>query len=213
MKKLDANQVSDIISLSSMQEGMLFHYLKEPGSSLYFEQVSLHIASRVDLSAFEAAWQHVVSSNEMLRAVFRWEGVKEPVQIILKERSQFLQITDVSSQGIGERSVFITKVMEDDRNSPFDLTEGAFRVCLYQFAEADYQMILSHHHILFDGWSTGIILNEFMETYQFFLTPQQPSAALKKRYKEFIGLTRNNDKSEQELSLIIISQPTRLLTI
>ncbi|MEJ9164382.1 non-ribosomal peptide synthetase/type I polyketide synthase, partial [Paenibacillus graminis] len=198
MKKLDANHVSDIISLSSMQEGMLFHYLKEPSSTLYFEQVSLHIASRVDLSAFEAAWQHVVSSNEMLRAVYRWEGVKEPVQIILKERSQFLQIIDASSQSTDERSVCIAKIMDDDRNNRFDLTEGAFRVCLYLFAEADYQMLLSHHHILFDGWSTGIILNEFMEAYQLFLNHQQPSAAPKKRYKEFIGLTRNKDKAEQE---------------
>ncbi|MED1721282.1 non-ribosomal peptide synthetase/type I polyketide synthase [Brevibacillus parabrevis] len=198
MKKLDANQVSDIISLSPMQEGMLFHYLKEPDSSLYFEQISLHVSSAVHIAAFQQAWRHVVSVNEMLRAVFRWEGVKAPLLIILKELPDFLRYVDVSAQMTADRDTFVANLLDEDRANKFDLREGAFRVSLYKLGDEDYQLILSHHHILFDGWSTGILLAEFMETYQQLLEQRQPTVAAKRKFKDFIKSVQQKDKAEQE---------------
>ncbi|AWX56431.1 hybrid non-ribosomal peptide synthetase/type I polyketide synthase [Brevibacillus brevis] len=198
MKKLDANQVSDIISLSPMQEGMLFHYLKEPDSSLYFEQISLHISSAVNISAFQQAWRHVVSVNEMLRAVFRWEGVKEPLLIIVKEVQDFLRVIDVSEQTREDRNAFVAKILDDDRENKFDLREGAFRISLYKLGDEDFQLIMSHHHILFDGWSTGILLSEFIEAYQQLLDQRQLSVPSKRKGKDYIKWIQKKDKAEQE---------------
>ncbi|HLP57950.1 MAG TPA: condensation domain-containing protein, partial [Candidatus Deferrimicrobium sp.] len=82
MEKLDPNQIENIIALTSLQEGMLFHYLQVPQSQLYFEQLSLEISGEIDVSHFEKAWQVVIETNEMLRTVFRWEKVENPVQIV-----------------------------------------------------------------------------------------------------------------------------------
>jgi hypothetical protein len=51
MAKFDKKNIEDILSLTSMQEGMLFHYLKEPKSDHYFEQLSLEISGEIDFAS------------------------------------------------------------------------------------------------------------------------------------------------------------------
>jgi hypothetical protein len=85
MEKLDKRNIEDVLSLTPMQEGMLFHYLKDPQSDHYYEQLSLEISGEIDAEIFKKAWNFVIESNEMLRTIFRWEKVENMVQIILKE--------------------------------------------------------------------------------------------------------------------------------
>ena len=82
LTKLDRENIEDILALTPMQEGMLFHYLKDPESDAYFEQVSLEISGDIHKETFEQAWDFVIEANEMLRTVFRWDKVKNPVQVV-----------------------------------------------------------------------------------------------------------------------------------
>ena len=74
MNKLARKDIEDIFALTAMQEGMLFHYLKEPESDVYFEQLSLSLVGDINTEIFEQAWNFVVQTNEMLRTMFRWTG-------------------------------------------------------------------------------------------------------------------------------------------
>ena len=85
MKKLEKKDVKDIYALTPMQEGLLFHYLQDPESELYIEQLTLDISGEIDVEIFKRAWNFVIQTNEMLRTVFRWENSENPVQIVLKE--------------------------------------------------------------------------------------------------------------------------------
>jgi hypothetical protein len=82
---MDKKNIEDIVALTPMQDGMLFHYLKEPEMDYYFEQLCLDISGKIDFSLFEQAWNRVIERNEMLRTLFRWEKMKAPAQIILKQ--------------------------------------------------------------------------------------------------------------------------------
>ena len=84
-KKIDRENIEDILVLTPVQEGMLFHYLKEPEADHYFEQLSLDIAGEINCQHFEKAWNFVIATNEMLRAVYRWKKLDSPIQILLKE--------------------------------------------------------------------------------------------------------------------------------
>ena len=90
-KKVDKRNIEDIIALTPTQEGMLFHYLKEPESKAYHEQLSLELVGNIDINCFEAAWNYVIETNEMLRTVFRWENMRNPVQVILKNHKLLLK--------------------------------------------------------------------------------------------------------------------------
>jgi hypothetical protein len=73
MEKLEPKTIENILALTPLQEGLLFHYLKEPRSGLYFEQLSPGISGEIDVKLFEDAWNGVIETNEMMCPVFRWE--------------------------------------------------------------------------------------------------------------------------------------------
>ncbi len=98
MKKLDKNNIIDVLPLTPMQEGMFFHYLKIPENNSYFEQLSLEISGEIDGEIFQKAWNFVVETNEMLRTVFRWEKLGKPIQIILNEHKCKVIFHDLSGK-------------------------------------------------------------------------------------------------------------------
>ena len=120
--------IEDIIALTPMQEGMLFHYLRDPESDLYFEQLLLEISGEIDIETFEKAWHFVIETHEMLRTVFRWENVKNPVQIVLKKQPFKPRYYDFSKEvDTGEKTAGIKA---QDRLEKFDLQRVPFRVTL-----------------------------------------------------------------------------------
>ncbi|MCK5059377.1 MAG: hypothetical protein KAT34_22195, partial [Candidatus Aminicenantes bacterium] len=158
MKKTVPSNIEDIIALAPVQEGMLFHYLKEPRSDVYFEQLSLSVPVEIDREHFVKAWDFVIARNDMLRTCFRWEKLEKPVQVVLKEHKVDVRYYDLS---MGEPGVDIRRKVEkikiEDRDEAFDLRDVPFRLALCKTGKDEYELILSNHHILFDGWSTGIL--------------------------------------------------------
>ncbi len=102
-KKLTNKNIQNIYALTTLQEGMLFHYLSDSDSSLYFEQMSFDLAGEIDIESFKNAWKFVIEQNEMLRTVFRWENLSKPVQIILKKIDLPIQEYNFSSAGNKEK--------------------------------------------------------------------------------------------------------------
>jgi amino acid adenylation domain-containing protein len=197
-KKLDKKNIQDIFALTPTQEGMLFHYLKEPGSEAYHEQLSLDITGNIDIRCFEAAWNFVIETNEMLKAVFRWEKVENPIQIILKEHRHQPRYFDLSEKDNCQKKNSLEKIKTKDRKKKFDLREIPFRVTLCKIGSAKYQMIVSNHHILYDGWSNGIILKEFFNAYNDLVHKRNPIKPVKNKFKEYVKWLKNQEKNKQE---------------
>jgi len=166
MVKVLKKDIEVILSLTPMQEGMLLHYLKEPESDDYIEQLCLEVSGNIERSCFEKAWNDVVRSNEMLRTIFRWEHLEKPTQIILKNHRPDLRFFDLSDiPGDEEQQKRLNDIKEQDRDEKFDLMNVPFRVSLCKISEEVFWIIISNHHILLDGWSTGIIIREFFQAY------------------------------------------------
>ncbi|MGD2087201.1 MAG: amino acid adenylation domain-containing protein [Candidatus Aminicenantes bacterium] len=194
MKKLNKKNIEDILELTPMQEGLLFHYLKAPVSENYSEQLNLEISGKIDKELFINTWNMVIETNEMLRTVFRWEKVENPIQIILKERPFQPVYHDLSDKGFKERKDIegmLAEIKSKDKKQKFDLREIPFRVTLCKVEDDRYVMIISNHHILYDGWSNGIILKEFFETYRGLSNGGKLLKPVKSRFKEFIKWNRD----------------------
>ncbi len=199
--RLDKANIEDVLALTPVQEGMLFHYLKSSETSLYFEQLCLEISGNLDVDIFEQAWNVVIDSNEMLRTVFRWEKLINPTQVILKHHNLKIRYNDhtvcgeVKGQGNEE---LLARIKHKDRQDRFDLQEFPFRVTLYRIDKTKYEMIISNHHILYDGWSNGIILKEFFAAYDNLSKGKMPVKPVKKKFKEFVNWIKSQDKNKQE---------------
>ncbi|MCP1135854.1 amino acid adenylation domain-containing protein [Paenibacillus polysaccharolyticus] len=198
MKKLQKESVEDMYPLSPVQEGMLFHYLNHPGSKLYFEQLVLDLDGHVDSALFRKAWQLVAESNEMLRTVFRWDKLSAPIQIVLKECFLSIKEHDLSSEREDERERLLQSILEEDRANPIDISSEPFRIILCKLEVGHYQMIITNHHIILDGWSNGILLKEFFRFYGQLRTGQEFRIITKNKYKQFIEWHRQQDSMEQK---------------
>lgn len=205
MNTFEKKNIEDIFALTPMQEGMLFHYLHEPESDYYYEQLSLEISGKIDPEIFEKAWNRVIQINEMLRAVFRWEKSENPVQLILKEyrfKPQYSSLKNITAEDGGKK---------------FDLKEIPFRVTLCSHSgdknggkdgdkdgDKDFDkdhintMIISNHHILYDGWSNGIILKEFFTAYSRLSKGEPLRPPHKKKFKEFVKWSLSRDTAKEE---------------
>ena len=178
---------------------MLFHYLRNPVSGQYCEQLTLKIKGKIDIDTFTEAWDVVVGQNEMLRTLFRWEKVKQPSQIVLKEYPLQFQYFNLSRKRETGKNNRLEDIILKDRSRMFDLHDVPFRITLVKTNANDYHMIISNHHILYDGWSTGLILSEFFNTYQCLLSGIEPKSENKASFKSFIQYLRSRDRTSEEV--------------
>ncbi len=216
---MDRKDIQDILPLTPMQEGMLFHYLKAPESDLYLEQLSLAVSGNMETELCKRAWNAVINANEMLRTAFRWEKLEYPVQIILKEFHLQPHYYELTSGDADNTNKQLDAIKSNDRELKFDLHEVPFRVTLCKTGKDHYEMIISNHHILFDGWSIGIILEEFFNAYNALEMGKNWAKPVKTRFKEFVKWYRtpltDTDITGQEIFwenyLTGIETPSELL--
>ncbi|MCU0287130.1 MAG: amino acid adenylation domain-containing protein, partial [Acidobacteria bacterium] len=140
----------------------------------------------------------VIASNEMLRTVFHWEGLENPVQLVLKEHHLRPQYYDFSNQNKEMIKKSLENLKVDDRHTAFDLTDVPFRVYLCKTGSATYEMIVSYHHILFDGWSNAIILEEFLNAYHDLCSGKVLQIPAKTRFKAFVTWVKQVDRDPEE---------------
>ncbi|MCP4151195.1 MAG: hypothetical protein GY757_25855, partial [bacterium] len=197
MKKSQKKNIVNILALTPMQEGMLFHYLKEPGSGLYFEQLSLELTGTVEKEYFEKAWNTLIQANGMLRTQFRWERIKKPVQVILKQHIVKPRYRRYSGPLSKDSRGWLEEIKSTDREEGFDLRQIPFRITLCQLEPNRSVMIVSNHHILYDGWSSGIILKEFFSAYEQLLKGEQPALTAKTGFQEYIKWHRDRDTKKE----------------
>jgi amino acid adenylation domain-containing protein len=186
MRNLPKETIQDILALTPVQEGILFHCLSEPDQGHYFEQLSIGISGTVEITWFEQAWNAVVESNEMLRTFFQWENLKSPLQVILKTHEIDFRYYEITTDDEEEEKQRLAGIKAKDREESFDLQEVPFRVTLCKRKKDRFDIIISSHHILYDGWSSGIILKEFFNAYGTLKKGRTPVKPVKNKFKEFV---------------------------
>lgn len=167
-----------------VQKGMLFHYLKESEDNLYNVQVSLNISGELNIEILRKALAFVQSENESLRSVFSWEVASKPLQIILKNNMLDLVYHDISDMSAEEIQVTVERYAAKDRQDRFDLADLPIRVRVIRTAENAWVFTITHHHILYDGWSCAILLKELFYCYSRLVKNQQPVFDKKPTLKE-----------------------------
>lgn len=192
--------VEDFYPLSPTQQGILFHTLSAPQSKVYFIQFSCIIYGNLNTSAFRRAWQQQVERHPLLRISFTWEGLKEPVQVVHRqvklpwEQQDWRHLTSVKQQE------YLEAFLRSDREQGFKLSQPPLmRLTLIQLAENQYQLIWSGHHLIMDGWSSSILLQEVLAYYEAFsqgkaLDLQQPCP-----YRDYVAWLQQQDLSQPEM--------------
>lgn len=161
------SNIQNIYPLSPMQEGLLFHSLTEPGSSAYFQQISYCIRGELNFKLFEQVWNQLLQRYDILRSVFSIVGSERPLQVVLKERQLVCAYKDLRGLSTSQQNDARQAFKQADRQQGYNLERDLLmRVSVLQLQDSLYEVVWSHHHILMDGWSLGLLQQEFAALYQ-----------------------------------------------
>ena len=164
------NDIKDICALTPMQRGMLHHALLEPDSRAYHEQLILRLDGKLDAARMEGAWQQVIDRHDALRGRFLSERVSNPVQVIPHRETVTLALHHIADParitGDDGLPVEVEAFLACDRTQGFDLANAhPMRLALFSANNDHHWLVWSFHHILLDGWSIGIVLDEVLALY------------------------------------------------
>ncbi|MEV4643071.1 amino acid adenylation domain-containing protein, partial [Actinoplanes sp. NPDC049548] len=162
----DGRVLAEIWPLSPLQEGILFHSLyDEQAMDVYVEQMSFAIEGDLDAGALRAAWQSVLDRHDSLRAGFRARGAG-PLQTVLTGVEVPWREEDLSALEGVDAEAEADRIALQEQERRFDLAvPPLLRVLLLTFAPGRYRMVLTLHHILLDGWSLQILVQELGAAY------------------------------------------------
>src|SRR6185369_2870011 len=196
---MESNDVELIYELSPIQQAMLFHGLYAPGSGVYVLQQSLRLTGRLNLSAFERAWQHVVDRHSILRTAFFWEDLEKPVQVVYRQVR--LEVARESWRGGSgeEQQARLAQYLDRDREQGFDVAAAPLmRVALTELDDDVHQLIWTQHHLVVDGWSQGQVLRELFACYAAFASGGEPRLEPARGYRDYISWLQHQDLAEAE---------------
>ena len=193
-----SDRVEDIYRLSPMQRGMLYESLRAPGSGLYFLQFCYRIDGALDAAVLEQAWQQLVARHPALRTCFVWEEVDEPLQVVLRDAPSPIVQLDWSAHSESETERLLSETLEQGARSAPVLSEPPVRVTLIRLGKERHLLLWGYHHLLMDGWSHGIVLQEWFALYDALCTGVPPRLSEHRPYRDFIGFLEQQSSSESE---------------
>ena len=183
--------------LTFAQEQLWFLNQLAPGNWFYNENSALHFTFPVDTVVLQKALNEVARRHETLRTTF--VSVRgELVQSIAPEFTVPLVEIDLTGLAPAERAAEARRLAVEDAQLPFDLAAGPLiRTALLRMAKEESILLLTMHHIIFDGWSFVILLSELSDLYEAFATGQpSPLAELAVQYADYAVWQRDRLRGE-----------------
>ncbi|VVO20933.1 non-ribosomal peptide synthetase [Pseudomonas fluorescens] len=137
----------------------------DPHSSAYTIPGALRLRGELDEDAVRLSFQHLVQRHEALRTRF-YERDGQAFQRVEAKADFELQVIDLSDLPAAERETRAQQIREDEARTQFDLEKGPLLwVTLVRLDDEDHQLLVTLHHIIADGWSLNILIDEFSRLY------------------------------------------------
>ncbi|WP_139808284.1 non-ribosomal peptide synthetase, partial [Mycobacterium avium] len=167
------HQIADVLPLSPVQQGLLFHTgFAQELEDLYAVQLGITVSGTLDPHRLRDAVQNAVNRHPNLVARF-FDEFGEPVQIIPAEPEMAWRYLELDGGDIDEQ---LEQLSADERAAVCDLAgQPAFRAALIRIADDRHRLLLTIHHIVIDGWSLPVLLQEVFAGYYGQRLPAPPS--------------------------------------
>ncbi|MGW2228795.1 non-ribosomal peptide synthetase [Streptomyces formicae] len=226
-------EIEDILPLSPLQEGLLYHAQHGTESAAgtvdgYGVQLILRLAGPLDHARLRAACGALLARHANLRAAFLHEDLDRPVQLISAEVETPWREHDL--RGVGAAPVtesfaaagadlppapqaVAAQLLREERERGFDLTRPPLlRFALVQLSDDEHLLALTHHHILLDGWSVPVLVRELLTLYAHHGDPAPLPRV--RPFRDYLAWLAGRDREASlgvwSAALAGIEGPTRL---
>ena len=182
------------LPLSFAQQRLWFLDQLEPHSAAYNVPEVIRTTGRLDISALNRALQTMIERHEILRTTFKMDSGGDPMVTIASRLE--LRFEPIDLRWIAEdepREVCAKEMVETELQRPFDLATGPLiRATLIRLTDEDQIILFVIHHIVTDGWSSSILVDELTALYTAYAAGKgSPLAPLPLQYLDFAVWQRN----------------------
>ncbi|MFC9431870.1 amino acid adenylation domain-containing protein [Streptomyces sp. NPDC056987] len=161
---MNQSVVEDILPLSPLQEGLLFHALFDREKhSPYLAQFAVDLEGPVDSALLRAAADTVIRRHATLRSGFRYRKTGEPIRVVRRDVPLDWRETGIGQEGAPER---IAELTEQDWARGIDVGGSSLiRFTLVRHTARRHRLLVTAHHLLLDGWSFALLFQELFAVY------------------------------------------------
>ncbi|QEV16164.1 non-ribosomal peptide synthetase [Streptomyces alboniger] len=186
--------MADVWPLTSLQSGLLFQSQLEGAEfDAYQVQLVFHLTGRVDAQRMRAAGQALLDRYDSLRTAFVTTAAGESVQVLLDRVELPWHAVNWSSLPEREQEERLLELRERDRTTPFDPTDPPLlRLTLVQRGAERHELVMTVHHIVYDGWSSPLVLHSLLHLYATF--GDAGSLNRVRPYRDFLDWLSRQDK-------------------
>ncbi|BAY99584.1 amino acid adenylation domain protein [Tolypothrix tenuis PCC 7101] len=196
---MNKKNIENIYPLSPTQQGILFHTLYAPESGVYVVQSCYTFSKSLNIAAFKQAWQQVINQHPILRTSFYWKQHKEPFQVVNRNIELPWQQQDWQAFPVSEQQEQLEAFLQVDRQQGFDVSQAPLmRLTLIQIAQATYHFIWSSHHLILDGWSGALVLQQVFQAYEALCHGQVVALPRSRPYADYIAWLTQQDLTKAE---------------
>jgi amino acid adenylation domain-containing protein len=181
-----------VFPLSFAQQRLWFLYQLTPDSPFYNVPAAIRLTGTLNQAALERSFHEIGRRHAALRTTFKViDG--QPMQVIAPDAKVELAVVNLQSIAVSDRERISQQLSTTEAQRPFNLTtDPLLRVTLLRFDSTTAVLLLTLHHIVADGWSLGVLIQELAGLYTALVAGQTPALpALPIQYADFACWQRN----------------------
>ncbi|MFB7474169.1 amino acid adenylation domain-containing protein, partial [Kitasatospora sp. NPDC056184] len=182
--------VDDILPLSPLQSGLLFHSVYDESTpDVYTVQSTFHLAGPLDAARARRAAEALLTRHASLRVAFRQRANGEWAQVVAARFTLPWTEEDLSGLDAEQAGRRVRELVLEDRERRFDIGRPPLiRFTLVRLGALDHRLVLTVHHTVLDGWSLPTLLKEFHLLYTSDADlGQLPPVVPYRRYLEWVA--------------------------
>ncbi|ASU38877.1 hypothetical protein hmeg3_11650 [Herbaspirillum sp. meg3] len=163
--------------LSPMQQRLWLVHRMQGGAAAYNMTAALQLDGSLSEAHLRSTLQHLLARHEILRTSYAEDDDGEAYsRIAAPDNVQAtLAVFDLSGVADAEQQVLLAQETQRQAEQAFDLAAAPLlRAVLVRCAQQRHVLLLALHHIVADGWSVGVLINEFSDIYRALATDVQP---------------------------------------
>ena len=191
---LMAADVEDAYPLADLQAGMIFHSALSPETAVYHDVFSAQIKTRWEEERLRGVLAEVSARHPALRTGFALSGYSQPLALVHREAALPLEVIDLRGVEAEEQSARLEGWLEAEKRRSFAWEAPPLvRLAAHRLDEDRFQLSLSFHHAVLDGWSVATLLAEVFARYAGEVLPPAPRLA----YRDFVSAERRAVESAE----------------
>ena len=193
------DSIEDAYPLSRTQQGILFHSLQGHCEDSYLSVISMAVTGQLDVQAFKQSWQRVLKHHAALRSSVVIDGLEQPLWVVHESIELAWDVIDLSAMDAVQRHARVNELIAGKKKTHFKFSaDPLMNFTLIKHSESNHELLWTIHHLLSDGWSTAIVLEDLSITYNALRQNKTVSLQPALRYQDYLQYLSEIDQASCE---------------